>query len=332
MEESIEEMAYFAAVGGTISDLSNIDFSPWGIKCYALNSEEFKEYLIEISIEKNKYNFDRIYKSSKSSFHDENSLHIDSGQMCILAPQSLEMLPKENDYHEAINALLLIYPSELYIRNIFCAQVFDKKQIRIDSWNHLPPSNLWIENGPYGNHLCYPPDQFTEANNFLRLFKANISKLPYVQNALRYYISSFKINHPEMSFVCLCICLETIVPSPEQLSYRFKRNLAVLCGDNISHGKNIYSNANKLYSLRSNLVHSGMNSKDYKKFSKYLEYTQILSSRMIIEMLLHNVPSIRDLDSKINELGIGQGKSISSNYTKFKGNIIQWGKLYSYKL
>ena len=35
---------------------------------------------------------------------------------------------------------------------------------------------------------------------------------------------------------------------------------------------------------------------------------------MIIEMLLHDVPRIEDLDKKLTELGFGQGNIISDGY------------------
>lgn len=44
-----------------------------------------------------------------------------------------------------------------------------------------------------------------------------------------------------------------------------------------------------------------MSSKDFGKFELFFEYAQILASRMIIEMLLHDIPSIDELDKKLTE-------------------------------
>ncbi len=161
---------------------------------------------------------------------------------------------------------------------------------------------------------------------------ANFAELLYRANSQRYYSGSFRVNDLEMSFVSLCICLESIVPSSEQLSFRFRRNLAVLCGKDLNAGKSILEKAKKLYGYRSKLVHSGMKDEDYKSFNNYLDYAQIIASRMLIEMITHNVSTIKELDQKINELGIGEGNKISVGYIPFEGNIINWSRVSSYKL
>jgi hypothetical protein len=66
------------------------------------------------------------------------------------------------------------------------------------------------------------------------------------------------------------------------LKVQKQKNLSVLCSDSNDTGKKIYKKANQLYGYRSKLVHSGMTSKDFKKFDLFFEYAQILASRMII--------------------------------------------------
>lgn len=233
--------------------------------------------------------------------------------------------PSENDYFEAIEAIRLIHPSEIYIRNILGAQYFDSTGIYFSSWAIYSTYHWYKYENPQEHYFIYPKENLTETNEFLAFYKENFKTRDYIRNAIRYYSDSFRVNSSEMSFICLCICLETVVPGKEQ------RNLSVLCSDSNERGKKIYSKANQLYGYRSKLVHSGMNSKDFKKFDLFFEYAQILASRMIIEMLLHDIPNIVDLDKKITELGFGQKKEISENYKEFRGNITTWFKVSEYE-
>ncbi len=52
---------------------------------------------------------------------------------------------------------------------------------------------------------------------------------------------------------------------------------------------------------------------------------------MIIEMLLHDISDIKELDKKITALGFGKGQAISKDYKEFKGNIMTWLKVAEYQ-
>ena len=74
-----------------------------------------------------------------------------------------------------------------------------------------------------------------------------------------------------MSFICLCICLETYSARKRTTFHiEFRRNLAVLCSESYEKEKNI-QNANLLYVYRSKW-YSGMNSNDFNKFELFFEY------------------------------------------------------------
>src|SRR5690606_15947346 len=221
---------------------------------------------------------------------------------------------------------------ELYILNILAVQYFAGEGIHISAWSTFNHYHWHKYKEPENHYFICPKEHIQETNSFLAFYKENYKKRDYIRNAIRYYLDSFSVNSIEMSFICLCICLETIVPGNEQLAYRFRRNLAVLCAESYERGKKIYKNANLLYNYRSRLVHSGMNSKDFDKFELFFEYAQILASRMIIEMLIHDVPTIKDLDEKLTEFGFGHGNAISERYTKFQGNISTWLKVSEYEI
>lgn len=259
-------------------------------------------------------------------------MHGDWEYMNLLWPIDLNNPPSEADYFEAIGAIKIIHPSELYILNILGAYFSKENGIFFSGWSVYDIHHWRKYKNPTNYYFVYPVEFFQETNAFLAFYKENYQKRSYIQNAIRYYLDSYHVNSVEMSFICLCICLETIVPGKEQLTYRFKRNLAVLCSESYDKGIKIFKNASLLYNYRSKLVHSGMNRNDFKKFELFFEYAQILASRMIIEMLLHDIPSIDELDKKLTELGFGQGHKISETYKEFKGNISVWHKVSEYEI
>lgn len=321
----------FASIGGTYVDFCNIDLSPWGIQGGLVESIDTEKFIRSISIEGQA---DRNWEQAKSASQGVDGgvgMHGDWEYMNLLWPMDLNNPPTISDYFEAIEAIRVIHPSEIYIRNILYAQYFEEKGIYFNGWATYSSYHWNKYENPEEHYFLYPKENLKETNEFLAYYKNNFEKRDYIRNAIRYYSDSFRVNSSEMAFICLCICLETIVPGKEQLSYRFKRNLSVLCSESKEKGEKIYLKAKQLYGYRSKLVHSGMTSKDFKKFDLFFEYAQILASRMIIEMLLHDIPKIGELDRKITELGFGQRDAISENYKEFKGNILTWFKVSEYK-
>ncbi|MBA2406454.1 MAG: hypothetical protein H0V65_00455 [Chitinophagales bacterium] len=79
--------------------------------------------------------------------------------------------------------------------------------------------------------------------------------------------------------------------------------------------------------MRSKIVHSGVRPEYIKNLDSYLEYAKALSSRMIIEMILHNI-TIDVLDEKLTELGFGDHTKISQNYKPIIANLKMYSKLF----
>lgn len=328
-----ETIINFATVGGTYFDFADLDLTPWGIKGGFVESEGTEKFIRDNSIPTDAdTNWELVKNVSQSAGGiDSVGMHGDWKYMTLLSPLDINNPPSANDYFEAIGAIKVIHPSELYIRNILEAQYFAGGGIRFNGWITYTPYHGHKYRQPTKHYFNYPKRYIQETNDFLVFYKKNYQNRDYIRNAIKYYLDSFNVNSVEMSFICLCICLETIVPGKEQLSYRFRRNLAVLLGEDYERATKIYKNAKSLYDYRSTLVHSGMTSKDFEKFEQFFEYAQILASRMIIEMLLHNIPSIKDLDKRLTELGFGEGNTITKNYKGFQGNILTWDKVSEYE-
>ncbi|MEP1032472.1 hypothetical protein [Ekhidna sp.] len=322
-----------AVVDGSLVELSKLDLSPWGIRSLHVKNDEFKDFIKSLSKgDSFEYNWEYFEKWVLRGGNDAGYVG-GYDEFNILVPLNFEKPVEVNDYFDVIEAIRLMHPSIISIKHIIDVQIFDGNSMHIGGLSTYNNRTRWPSDEDwYKYHFNYPEDQLELSSKFLRVIKERIPKLQYVANSMRYYSGSFRVNDLEMSFVSLCICLESIVPTAEQLTFRFRRNLAVLCGENLETGKSILEKVKKLYNYRSKLVHFGMKKEDYKYFDNYLDYAQIIASRMLIEMIIHNVPTIKQLDERINELGIGEGKKVSKWYRPFKGNIINWVRVSSYKL
>lgn len=317
-----------ASIGNSYVDFSKLDLSPWKIQGGKLLDENTKRTLVE-NFEIIENSWTRIVEATQRGHG--SGMYVDYEHRSLLWPLDKNDPPSESDFYEVINILRVLHPSEMYIHNVFNTQYDKGFGTQISSWSQSE-SYAWHKYDKTEEHFfIYPEDEFANTNQLLAIFK-QFKNIDYISNAIKYFSDSFYVNSPEMSFICLCICLETIVPGREQLSFSFRRNLAVLCSDSEENGKKIFENAKLLYNYRSALVHAGMSKKNYEKFDLFFKYAQFLSSRMIIEMVLHHIPSIVELDKKITELGFGNKERISENYNEIISNIISWTEVSEFNL
>lgn len=317
-----------ASIGNSYVDFSKLDLSPWKIQGGKLLDGNTKKLLVD-NFEIIDDSWNRIVEATQRG--NGSGMYVDYEHRSLLWPLDKDDPPSESDFYEVINVLRVLHPSEVYIHNIFHTNYNKDFGTQITAWSQSE-SYAWHKYDKEEVHFFnYPGDEFSETNKLLKIIK-QYKDINYISNAIKYYSDSFYVNSPEMSFICLCICLETIVSGKEQLSFSFRRNLAVLCSDSEEDGKKIFENAKLLYTYRSALVHSGMSKKNYEKFDLFFKYAQFLSSRMIVEMILHHVPSIEDLNKKITELGFGNKQRISENYEEIISNKISWREASEYNL
>lgn len=121
-----------------------------------------------------------------------------------------------------------------------------------------------------------------------------------------------------MSYLDLCISLESIVNGNSELLYKIRRNVAILCGKSEADSWTLFKNIDKIYKLRSQIVHG----EDYKieLIEKYLPYLINLVSRLIIEIISLNVKEKNTLNDKMTSIGFGDKIKISSEYKYFQFN------------
>ncbi len=115
------------------------------------------------------------------------------------------------------------------------------------------------------------------------------------------YLASFGPIPIHMSYISLCMAMETIVDGTSELLYRMRRSMALLCAENDFHGKRIYDNVKLIYDLRSNIVHGG--NINYKLVYEYLPYLRSLISRMLIKIADLELKSATELQELLVFMG-----------------------------
>ncbi len=306
----IEERINFLVVAGSLSDLSKFDFSCYNIQCLNIESKELKQIIKEKSycksIDKDQNLLNKISKD-----YDDNE------KPFILLPLDFGKKLEENILHECFRLILILYPCDL--------KIIGNIEYEVIQNNHLN----WILYSKYESHLniddkylYYNEEQLEEINEFILLYHQRKKEIKFIQTTINAYISSFYERKIDMSFLSLCIALESIVDGNTELSYRIRRNVSILCGKNKIFAETIFKNLNLIYSLRSKIVHAG----DYnpEKINQYLPYLQLLISRLIIELILQNITDIKELNYLLTISGFGERDKLTKNsqYKSMNINIV----------
>ena len=293
-------------LSNTFYDLSKFDFSFKDIKIVDISSDEFDAY-IEAQQPDFKDGNMSFPKSIIENIHGENDKRY----------AIIKNNPKENfDYNDILNVwkiLLIIFPSDLQIEYEI-AYTFE------DGFFQRSYMSSYQKKGDYEYYLFSDDEHLNEINEFIRLVFDRLNLTNYIGIAVENYLTSYSASHIHYQYLTLCIALESIISGNQELIYRIRRSVAILCGKDLSNCHRIYDNLNKLYTLRSKIIHG--ESFDYKKVASYLPPLKSIVSRTIIELLIHNIPTNTELNLKITEVGFGDRTKISESWKHFTLNII----------
>lgn len=315
------ETKFFVLIG-SLCDLSKIDFSVLNVQCLDINSEEIKEFCEDATYVDWENRTEYIFEEIRKEVSDRERLY-------VLLPIDLSKEFKEDDFFTCVNALLILFPSDLAIKNIIDFQLFDDKYL---NWVSVESYNFHTTgyDDPYEHYLYYHDDYLEEINIFVSLYIERVTSIKYLRTVINAYISSFRERNPMMSYLSLCISTESIINATTELNYRISRNISVLIGDNKSRAETIFDNLKLIYDLRSKIVHGS--EFDFEKVIEYLPYLQSVVSRMIIEIILLNITNIDDLNRKLTFAGFGDKNSFSSDYRKMTLNITSYVDSFRRKL
>lgn len=306
-----EEIMYWQIIAGSLSDLSKLDFSPFNIQYLDINSTELDKIL---GIYDKSGNIRELLTELKEEFWDKERLY-------ITLPVNFSKRVEEDIFWHCWQLLLLLFPSDVKVYSDIQFQFFDDLVLY---WNsngmyHFSPSGY---DNTYENYLIFHEESIPEINKFIQIFCNRFDKLSYIHQAFYSYTGSFSQRFENMEFIGLCMSLEAIVDAHTELNYRLKRNVAILLGDESDRSQTIFDNIGKIYKLRSKIVHAGK----YKdeKVAEYMPYLRTVVSRMIIEVILQNVPTLTELNKKVTSLGFGDREKISSEYEAMNLNITSY--------
>jgi Apea-like HEPN len=319
--KEIIQTKFFVLIG-SLSDLSKIDFSLLNIQCLDITSEKIKQFCKDAT-------HPDWTNRTEDILEEINKEVLDRERLYVLLPIDLSKEYKEDDFFLCLNVLLLLFPSDLAIKNIIDFQVFDDKFLNwtsCESYNFYPTGY----DDHFENYLFYHEDNLEEINSFVSLFVERINSIKYLKTVLNAYISSFHERNPIMGYLSLCISTESINNAPTELNYRIGRNISILIGDSKSRAETIFDNLKLIYDMRSRIVHGGKY--DIEKVIEYLPYLRSVVSRMIIEIVLLNIQDIDELNRKLTFAGFGDKNSFSTEYRKMTLNITSYVDAFRKKL
>lgn len=293
-------------LAGSDFDLSLFDFSFINVSIYNIKSEAFRDYTRSIQpdcFDVNWMFFEDLIEEIKTA-HDE--------KYAIVANNPLDQ--DIQDLYNVWRLLLIIFPSDLVIEHVIhFTYTYDMYQVSsMSTWDRRYSGNY------PGNPLKSSKDYINEINEFSKLYFNRLNDVDFLGIAIENYITSFSASHLHYQFLTLCIALESVVHGEGELTYRIRRTIAVLCGKDGFNCDVIYDNLNKIYKLRSKIVHG--ENYEMKKVEDYISALQVIVSRAIIELLVHGIAKNEELNKRITRLGFGERDKISGNWRSFKLN------------
>jgi len=275
-------------------NLEKFDFSFFDLHLVNIESAYFKRYIKSFATNPMfETNFSYIKKIIDEKDEKEENIY-------AVIKRNIKINYDQINIENVFRLLLIIFPSDLQISHRLTFREYD---------------GLLLSEGLYSSDLPKRyPDRFlisrdnmlTEINAFIKRSFPVMRKHSYLDLSISHYIIGFTSSHIHYTLITLCMAMETTVNSTNELTYRLKRNLAIIVGEDPKSSSLIYTNVNLIYSLRSKIVH-GDHFK-LKKIQEYLPYLESLVSRTLIELLIHDV-GLDHLNDRITEMGFGN-KSI----------------------
>jgi len=302
-EKKIKEFD-IPVLSGSYFDLTKFDFSSKNITIYDIQSDDFAKYIEALQPDIKEHNLSFVQQII------ENMHHGDDKKFAIVKNN-----PK-NDYNfqDLLNVwrfLLILFPSGLQIEYII--HYYDE-----DGFIQSTSMSYWKLNR-HEEFLLASDEDVNEINEFINRYFDRLDQENFLGMAIENYITSFETSHLHYQYLTLCIALESLISGSQELSYRLRRTVAILCGNKKWNCEIIFNNLKTLYELRSKIVHGERYS--HKKVKDYIFPLQSIVSRTIIELIIHNISNSENLNEIITGIGFGDRGKISTNWKNYKLNI-----------
>ena len=283
-------------IKNTLKDLSVFQFE----KCKIINvhSKEFKDFLKETNSENEEF----VLRMNEYISVEKTSMYAIMG-VDYKTPTTMSV-------YETFNFLKILFPSVLEI-DCIVTYIYN-----LELKFHY---TFEIENDYYSTdyYLDYEDEKVSCINAFIKNNLNHLYSNNFIRNAGINYQNAYEASHLHFSFLAFCMLLESLVQGNNELIYRISRAVAILCGNNDENSRIIFQNMGKIYSLRSKIIHG--EEFELEKVQEYLYYIECISSKIIIELLIHKI-DIKTLNNKFTELGFGNQQNISENWYNFNYN------------
>lgn len=293
---------------GARADLALLDFSIKNLRFLELSSPEMQGILKSPEIPGL---LQDTLKDLCLITYDSEGFPVDD-LLFILLPIDSSKEVHWKDRWECLHILQLMFPSDFHISDEIDFHTM-RPEDRISSFTHRPQMRDDIS-----DPLTFDLEYLAQINSFIKLFYERFPSIKYIHPAFSAYANSFSQADVTLRYLSLCICLESVVSGRGELTYRLRRNTAILVGQDEEHANLIYDNVNKLYALRSSIVHSGKY--ETMQVWAFMPYLRNLASLLLREIILHNIPDLDKLNTIITKLGFGDKEKISTAYSPMDFN------------
>ena len=300
---------------GTFANLTKIDLDFMNARIVLYKGRHFREAFQKLlHPEVFQYSYlDAVYE-------DKNYIIIDSNRTrrYAIVPIDYNKPFLEEHWNHFHQMMLSIYPSDFALLEVIHLDLY-KEQYEIGGKSIFDFKRSG--SGYSDNFMFILPQEYKFVRSYLKRYFQSSLHLKYVKYILGVYSNSFSESNPIYQYLSLIICLEVTVEGNEQLTYKLRRNIALICGSNQDSCERIYENINQLYKLRSAIVHGDI-SPSYKNYREYHDYLKQLVARLIRELIVHNISTVTELNKRITALGYGQYDQISKNYSASRCPIV----------
>lgn len=297
--EANKEISLIVVRGSTF-DLTRLDFSFASYQFVPINSLLIEEYLGFTSGRTSKY-LERIrsetaigrWEPSKAAYAilpiDSNNVSNSRALRCLWL-------------------LTIVYPSDIY-------RAYD---IRL--WQHSPDhliDTMLVAHDDYSsfNPLDIAEDRLDELHEFVQLAFDRVGNDGFASQIIDLYLQSRQSSLVYHKFLSLMMAMETILSGTSEIVYRLRRAVAVILGRTLENSAIFFQMVNHMYGLRSKIVHGEKFDRD--ELNYYLPTLEKLISRLIIELLIHNIEKKETVGDIVTRLGFGDYKKISEGHKEF---------------
>jgi hypothetical protein len=295
----VEEQKYSTItayiLAGSLIDLSILDFSCVNVRLLNLDGTELADISAQFEPLHGSYNsLESIIRKDAKRIQDIHTpIH-------VLLPIDFSQTVTETTLQQCIHVLKLLFPSDLELHTVATFYLFEDRKIE---WQHSASYNFHTSGADrYDNYFSYPiKEEIDQINKFITHFFGRINKGGLFSVGLDAYLASFGPIPIHMSFISLCMSMETITDGTSELLYRMRRSMALLCAENSLHAKQIYDNVKLIYEIRSNIVHGG--NIDYNLLANFHPYLRSLISRMLIKLVSLDLNTATELQDTLLFLG-----------------------------